>query len=123
MLEAGVIELSQSPWASPVVLVRKKDVTNRFCVDYRRLNAITVKDAYPLPRVEDCLDTMAGAAWFSSMDLASGYWQLDIKEENKEKTAFTTHTGLYQFTRMSFGLCNAPATFERVMEVVVRGLQ
>ena len=123
MLQAGVIEPSQGPWASPVVLVRKKDGTNRFCVDYRRLNGVTVKDAYPLPRVEDCLDTMAGAAWFSSMDLASGYWQLDVKEEDREKTAFTTHKGLFQFTRMPFGLCNAPGTFERVMEVVVRGLQ
>ena len=91
MLEAGVVEPSMSPWASPVVLVKKKDGTNRFCVDYRRLNAATVKDAYPLPRVEDCLDTMAGATWFSSMDLASGYWQLDITPEHREKTAFTTH--------------------------------
>ena len=123
MLEGGVIEPSMSPWASPVVLVKKKDGTTRFCVDYRRLNSVTVKDAYPLPRVEDCLDTMAGAAWFSSMDLASGYWQLDIEEGDRPKTAFTTHRGLFQFRRMPFGLCNAPGTFERVMEVVVRGLQ
>ena len=123
MLAGEVIEPSQGPWASPVVLVKKKDGTTRFCVDYRRLNAVTIKDAYPLPQVEDCLDTMAGAQWFSSMDLASGYWQLDIREEDRDKTAFATHRGLYRFRRMPFGLCNAPGTFERVMEVVMRGLQ
>ena len=123
MMEAGVIEESNGPWASPVVLVKKKDGSTRFCVDYRRLNMATVKDAYPLPRVEDCLDTMAGASWFSSLDLASGYWQLDIAPEHREKTAFSTHRGLFQFRRMPFGLCNAPGTFERVMEVVMRGLQ
>ena len=123
MMEAGVIEESNGPWASPVVLVKKKDGSTRFCVDYRRLNMATVKDAYPLPRVEDCLDTMAGASWFSSLDLASGYWQLDIAPEHREKTAFSTHGGLFQFHCMPFGLCNAPGTFERVMEVVMRGLQ
>jgi hypothetical protein len=123
MMEAGVIEPAEGPWASPVVLVKKKDGSTRFCVDYRRLNAATVKDAYPLPRVEDCLDTMAGASWFSSLDLAAGYWQMDIAEADKPKTAFATHNGLFQFRRMPFGLCNAPGTFERVMEVVMRGLQ
>ena len=92
MMEAGVIE-PNSPWAPPVVLVNKKDGGTRFCVDYRRLNMATVKDAYPLPWVEDCLDTMAGASWFSSLDLASGYRQWDIAPEHRGKTAFSTHQG------------------------------
>lgn len=122
MLEKRVIEPSHSPWSSPVVLVKKKDGSSRFCVDYRRLNKITKKDVYPLPRIDDTLDTLQGSSFFSAMDLRSGYWQIPVADADRPKTAFITPDGLYQFNVMPFGLCNAPATFERMMDTLLRGL-
>ncbi len=122
LLDADLIEPSHSPWASPVILVRKKDGSYRFCIDYRRLNSITIKDAHPLPRVDDSLDALSGATLFSTLDLSSGYWQIQMEDASREKTAFTTGDSLYHFKVMPMGLTNAPPTFQRLMELVLRGL-
>ena len=123
MLTGGQIKASDSPWSSPVVLVTKKDGGTRFCVDYRQLNDATIKDAYPLPRIDDTLDMLAGKQWFSTLDLVSGYWQVSLSKAARAKTAFATHSGLFQFRVMPFGLCNAPATFERLMDRVLQCLR
>ena len=121
MLAIGIIPESNSAWSSPTVLVKKKDGTTRFCIDYRRLNQVTKVDAYPLPHIEDSL-TLGGARFFCSLDLASGYWQVEMDVADREKTAFVTQGGLYKLTVMPFGLVNAPATFKRLMERVLRGI-
>ena len=122
MKDAGVIEPSNSDWASPPVLVRKKDNSWRYCIDFRALNAVTVKDAYPLPRIDDCIDGLAGKELFCTLDMNSGYWQIPIAPEDRHKTAFITRYGLYQFLRMPFGTSNAPATFQRCINSVLAGL-
>ena len=119
----GVIRPSSSPWASPIVLVRKKDGSVRFCTDFRKVNAVTKKDAFPIPRTEDCLDAVAGATIFSTFDITSAYHQVPLRESDIPKTAFTTKYGLYEYLTMPFGLCNATATFQRLMELALSGLQ
>jgi len=125
MKQQDLIEPSSSPWASPVVLVKKKDGSWRFCIDYRKLNDVTIKDSYPLPRIDDSLDALRGGSgrrWFSTMDLASGYWQVAMDAQSADRTAFVSAEGLFQFKVMPFGLTNAPATFERLMETILAGL-
>ena len=122
MLKAEVIEPATSEWASPIVLVAKPDGSTRFCVDYRRLNAITVRDSYPLPRMDECIDSLGDAKIFTTLDCNSGYWQIPVRPEDREKTTFTSHEGLYWFLRMPFGLRNAPATFQRFVDITLSGL-
>lgn len=119
MLKDNIIEPSDSPWSSHICLVTKKDGSLRFCVDFRKLNQITRKDAYPLPRIDDTLDTLTNSKWFSTLDLASGYWQIRMHPRDKPKTAFATHRGLFQFNVLPFGLSNGPSSLRRLMERVL----
>lgn len=109
MLDAGVIQESVSEWASSPVLIRKRDGSVRWCIDYRALNDVTVKDTFPLPLIEDCLDTLAGNIWFSKLDANSAYWQVRVKKDDQKKTAFLTKFGISEHVKMGFGLTNAPA--------------
>ena len=122
MQATGVIQPSASPWSSPVVMVRKKDGSHRFCIDYRQLNSVTKADTYPLPRIDDLLDQLGCCKFFSTLDLASGYWQIRVSPSSQEKTAFVTPQGLYEFKVMPFGLTNAPAVFQRLMQRLLMGL-
>ena len=115
MLDNNVIVPSHSPWVSPIVVVRKKDNSNRLCIDYRKLNQVTVKDSYPLPRIDDSLDALRGISWFSTLALVIGYYQCSVDLQDAHTTAFVTSGGLFQFNRMLFGLSCAGATFEHLM--------
>ena len=115
----GVIEESQSPWASPVLLVPKKDGTRRFCTDFRQLNAVTKSDVFPLPRIDDILDKLGGCQFFSSIDLKHAFWQIPMKESDKAKTAFICGNRLWQYRRMAFGLKNSPPTFQRCIGMAI----
>ena len=123
MLEGDVIRPSMSPWASPILLTKKADGSTRFCIDFRKVNAVTKKDSYPISNITESLETLKDAKWFSIMDLQSGFWQVPIKESHKEITAFTTGRKLYEFQVLPFGLSNSPATFSRLMEKVLENLQ
>jgi len=123
MLQNGIVRESKSPWEAGIVMAPKKDGDSRFCVDYRPLNELTKKDVYPLPRIDDCLSALGGCTYYSIFDLASGYWQIPIREEDKEKTAFLAPDGLFEFNVMPLGLCNAPATFQRLMDRCLAGLK
>ena len=120
LMQSGAIVPSDSAYASAIVLVRKKTGALRWCCDFRALNAKTVKDAYPLPRIDESMDALAGARYFSTLDLQSAYMQVPMHPDDAHKTAFTTPLGLYEHRRMAFGLCNAPATFQRLMQTAFR---
>ena len=120
MLDAGIIRISKSPWSAPVILIKKKDGNYRMCVDFRKLNAQTITQSWPIPRVQDILDDLAGSVWFSSIDLKSGFWQILMEDDSIEKSAFSTPEGHYEF--LPFGLKNAPSEFSRIMFLVLGDL-
>ena len=115
----GVMKPSQSEWSFPVVMVPKADGSPRFCAEYRRLNDMTVKDTYPLPRVDDCIDFLGEASVFSMLECDSGYWQISVAVEDQDKTTFTRHEGTYKYIRLPFCLTNAPATFQRAIDMIL----
>ena len=123
MLAHSIIEPSTSDWAAPIVLVQKRDKSLRLCVDYRRLNTRSKSDAYPMPRVDDLIDRVGNATYITTLDLTKGYWQVPVAVVDRPKTPFTTPYGLYQFTRMPFGLQGAPATFQRMVNRLLQGLE
>ncbi|CAM4652378.1 unnamed protein product [Caretta caretta] len=122
MLQMGVIHPSGSAWASPVVLVPKPDGELCFCVDYHKLNAVTRPDNYPMPRTDELLEKLGWAQFSSTLDLTKGYWQVQLDESAKERSAFITHVGLYEFNVLPFGLRNAPATFQKLVDGLLAGL-
>lgn len=122
MLAAKIITRSQSPWSFPLVVVGKNDGTQRMCVDFRSLNKIVTPASHPLPLIDDILSLLDKSKYFTTLDLKSGYWQVKLDEESKEKTAFACHKGLFQFNRMPFSLTNAPAVFQELNEHCFTGM-
>lgn len=120
LLDKGFIRPSSSPWGAPILFVKKNDGSYRMCIDYRELNKVTVKNRYPLLRIDDLFDQLQGASWFSNIDMRSGYHQMRVREEDVQKTAFRTRYGHYEFVVMPFGLTNAPAAFMDLMNRVCR---
>jgi len=123
MRSMEVIEPASGEWASPVVMVPQPDGSVRFCIDWRKLKLMTIKDAYPIPRMDECVDSLGDARVFSTLDCNAGYWQIPVAEEDKHLTAFTCHTGAWQCVRLPFGLCNAPAMFQRAMDMILAGVK
>ena len=123
MLEHGIIEPSQSNWSSPCLLVPKSDGSYRLCTDYRKVNAVTKSDLYPIPKVEDCIDRIGCAKYVTKLDLLKGYWQVPLTPAAKEISAFVTPEGFYQYRVMPFGLKNAPATFQCMINKIIRDLE
>ena len=122
LLEYDMIEPSKSPWACGVVMAKKKGGQHRFCCDFRYLNAVTIKDAYPIPRTDESLSKLGDAKFFTTLDLGSAFWQVPLQQKDREKTGFACELGLYQRKRMPFGLCNATATFQRLMAKALTGV-
>ena len=123
MLERGIIQEFLSPWSSPVVLVKEKKWSIKFCCDFRRLNQVTRKDSFPMPLVSDTLDALSGTQYFLTLDLKSGYWQIELHPSARKKTASVTHNGLYEFIVMPFGLTNSGASFQKLLGHILRGLE
>jgi Reverse transcriptase (RNA-dependent DNA polymerase) len=123
MLAEDIIEPAKSEWSSPVILVPKRDGGMRFCVDYRKLINLTEGDVYPLPRLEACIDSLSDAVVISTLDANSGYWQVSMHPDDRDKTTFTCHVGTFRFKRMPFGLRNARSTFQRAMDVILSGVR
>jgi len=123
MRKAGAIEPAQSEWASPVVIVRKKDGNPRLSVDYRKLNAVTIRGSYPIPRMDDSIDSLGNARVFTTLDCNSSYWHIPVAPKDKDKTAFATHTGSWKFMRMPFGLNIAPASFQRALDILLAAVK
>ena len=123
MENAQIIRKSKSPWSAPIILIPKKDKSVRLCVDYRKLNAITITQSWPIPRVQDILDDLSGSTIFSAIDLKAGFWQILMDENSIEKTAFSTPDGHYEFIRLPFGLKNAPSDFSRIMFIILGDLK
>ena len=123
MIRDGIAHLSTSPWASNVLLVKKKDGTTRFVIDYRQLNDVTVKDSYPMPNVREIIDKMKGSKYFSKINMASAYWAVPIREEDRQKTAFMTPRKLMEMCVTAYGQCNSQATYQRIMDKTLNGIE